>query len=282
MLQAKQYSVSQYCQSLTDKEDWIAVEEPLEIWLKQYVTPQQTQSSHLLTTMRTPGNDIELVKGWLHASGLVDMAWVLSIEATGTEALKHQHSNRVVLTLKPGKVIRFDKAQRMQTANSSCGVCGQQSIEWLMDDLPAIEPINRISMAASRIMLMPARLQNAQQQFHKTGALHAAALIDSDGNLIDIFEDVGRHNAMDKLVGNNLANLPGKFAVVLSGRVSFEMVQKSAKAGISMIIAVGAPTSMAVDLCREWNIALIGFSKSERFNLYHGHSQILDDSDIAN
>ncbi|MBU2880058.1 formate dehydrogenase accessory sulfurtransferase FdhD [Aliiglaciecola lipolytica] len=275
MQESIQYNIVSYKNSATYKADWIACEQPLEIWLKFYKTPNQTEKLYLHSTMRTPGDDIHLVKGWLLSIDLVSLNDIFSIEHTGTDRLKENHSNRILITLKPGVSVELSKYKANPLSVSSCGVCGQQNIDKLLENLSPIDEQNRVSLAAKSICDLPNNLRLQQPVFFRTGGVHAAALLDHKGSLVGTSEDIGRHNALDKLIGKHLALLPGQYAVLLSGRVSFEMVQKSARAGISMIIAVGAPTSLAVDLCKELDIALIGFIKATQFNLYHGERQLI-------
>ncbi|GAA0858225.1 formate dehydrogenase accessory sulfurtransferase FdhD [Aliiglaciecola litoralis] len=268
------FNVKTYRQSTQSHLDKVAVEEPLEIWLKRYSSASCSETQHLSTTMRTPGHDIELVSGWLHSLNLIQMSDIQSILHTGVETLKQQYSNRIMITLKLGVDVDVSCLQRAQYANSSCGVCGQQSIEWMCDDLVPIDDSARISLSSNTIKQLSAQLGQNQPLFSATGGMHGAALVNQAGIIYSVFEDVGRHNALDKLVGANLQLLPGLFGVVLSGRVSFEMVQKAARAGISMIVAMGAPTSLAIELCQECDITLIGFLQSDRFNVYHGWEYI--------
>jgi FdhD protein len=261
----------QSSQLLSDK---VAVEEPLEIWLKSYTSLSQSETRHLSTTMRTPGHDIELVKGWLHALNVIPSADILKIEFTGTDAIKQHSSNRILITLQPAKNVDVSRLQRAQYASSSCGVCGQQSIEWMLDELVPIQESNRVCLSVAQIKQLSAKLRTVQPYFAVTGGMHGAGLINQQGEIVSVFEDVGRHNALDKLIGTHLRQLPGQYGVMLSGRVSFEMVQKVARAGLSMIVAIGAPTSLAVEMCKEFDIALIGFLRDHQFNLYHGSTQI--------
>lgn len=258
----------------TSVQDKVAVEEPLEIWLKTYNAANQSESQPLITTMRTPGDDVALVKGWILSSGLLNEADIQSIEPTGINHLKGYVSNRVLITLLPGVSANPYAMQRSEYVNSSCGVCGQQSIEYLLDSLPEQHSEQRISMPLSQIMSLVGQLNEQQALFSKTGGNHGAGLFDETALVVDVKEDVGRHNAMDKLIGANLARLPGKYGVVLSGRVSFELVHKAAMAGISMIVAVGAPSSLAVELCKECDICLIGFVKQDSLNIYHDNRQL--------
>lgn len=270
----RSYDIVSVTQSRLLKDDLVAVEEPLEIWLKVFETGRKANIHHLSTTMRTPGNDIELVRGWIYASNLVVSHLIHSISFTGTQALKKTSGNKVLVTLEPGATLDIDKMRRAQYASSSCGVCGQQSIEWMMEDIPCIPIENRMTMSTQQLVDLSQALNDQQPFFNLTGGMHGVALIDEEAQVIEVFEDVGRHNAMDKLIGANLNRLPGKYGVLLSGRVSFEMVHKAARAGISIIVAIGAPSSLAIDLCKQAEIALVGFLKPNQFNIYWGESQI--------
>ena len=227
-----------------------------------------------MTTMRTPGNDIELVKGWLFTSGLLIMEQIHHIEHTGIDHMKGIEGNRILVTLKPGVIFQLQSDLQRDYVHSSCGVCGQQSIEWLLQTLPELDLNNRISLPLSSINLLVDKLNEEQRLFHATGGCHGVALFDETSAILDVQEDVGRHNAFDKIIGNNLSRFPSPLGVVLSGRVSFEMVQKAAMAGVSMIVSVGAPTSLALELCQEREIALLGFVKSSGLNIYTGQRQL--------
>ena len=273
------------------KSDEVAVEEPLEIWLKQPNSAGGSDTGLLLTTMRTPGDDINLVRGWLLSSGLFG-GWdneghkeghkegdkglgnILSISHSGSNHLKGLTTNTVVVTLK--RAINLDSKQlkRVEYASSSCGVCGQQSIEHLLQMIPMPSAVMPFSMTQQALCALPEKLRQSQPLFSHTGGNHAVALCDDQGNILDVREDVGRHNAMDKLLGAHYETmLSGQFAVLLSGRVSFELVQKAAMAHVPLLIAIGAPSSLAIDLCRECDIGLVGFVKPTGFNVYNGQMQ---------
>jgi FdhD protein len=254
------------------KSDPVAVEEPLEIWLKQPKGADDSDTRLLITTMRTPGDDINLVRGWLFSSGLLStLDNILAISHSGSGHLKGQTTNTVVAALKCAIDLDNKQLSRFEYANSSCGVCGQQSIEHLLQSIPSPSSNKAFSMAQQLLCALPEKLKQSQPLFSQTGGNHAVALCDQQGNIVDVREDVGRHNAMDKLLGAQLETmLSGQYAVLLSGRVSFELVQKAAMAGVSLLIAIGAPSSLAIDLCRECDIGLVGFVKETGFNIYHG------------
>lgn len=258
--------------------DIVVIEEPLEIWVSAH---PKAPAELLFTTMRTPGDDLNLVRGWLYSSGAIqDTTKIRSIKHTGTGRLKSQSTNRVQVNLAPGADIDLATYQRVEIMNSACGVCGQQSIENILDKLPqsltigAEAPLLPITVIRS----LTQQLRGKQLIFAQTGGSHGVALFDQ-GQVLDVREDVGRHNAFDKLIGANMHILAGDkhpldsvLGVVLSSRASFELVQKAAMANIRYIIAMGAPSSLAIDLAKDCDICLLGFVKSSqsstKFNVY--------------
>lgn len=258
-------------------EDDIVSEEPLEIWLKRQTSPA-TKPERLMITMRSPGDDINLVRGWLHTSGLLDCSSdIQNVVHTGTAHLKQGTSNQILVTLRPNVQVNVSQHQRLEYVNSSCGVCGQQSIETLLDKLPKSEKLVKPLLTPERIFLLASTLRENQKVFALTGGNHGVGLFlgesySNDSSLLDVREDVGRHNALDKLIGANLSKLLTEkqnfYGVVLSGRVSFELVQKAAMANVSLIIAMGAPSSLAINLAIECDICIIGFVKECSFNVY--------------
>jgi FdhD protein len=251
-------------------EDAVAVEAPLEIRL-EYVRDGARHLLPVSVTMRTPGDDVELVLGFLHAEGLLrrfdQVDWV-----------RHTEARRVVtVRLKPEAGVAVERFQRRVATTSSCGACGKPSL-----DLLEVEPIAPVApgapvLPASCVHRLPAALREAQAVFDRTGGLHAAALFDAGGALVALREDVGRHNALDKLVG--WALLEGALplcdrVLLLSGRVSFELVQKAVLAGVPIVAAVGAPSSLAVELARRHGLTLLGFVRENRFNCYAAPERI--------
>jgi FdhD protein len=242
-------------------DDALAVEEPLEIWL---------DGAPLAVIMRTPGHDDELAAGFLHGEGLLrgrgDIA-ALHLWRDGAGKLAE---NRVSVELRAGALgAGGSPAQRRFYATSSCGLCGKASIEAVLALAPAME--RRIVPDPEVLYALPQRLRAAQRVFEATGGLHGAALFDSGGNLETAREDVGRHNGVDKLIGRALLddNLPLDRSILLvSGRVSFEIVQKALMARIPVIAAVSAPTSLAVQVAARANIVLAGFLRGRKVNLY--------------
>jgi FdhD protein len=264
-------------QKSTPTPDVLAVEEPLEIRLN-YIQNSERIERPLSVTMRTPGHDMELTLGFLYSEGIINQySDIKAIRHCETVEKEEEKENVVKVVIEDTIEIDQDTFQRNFYTTSSCGVCGKSSIE-------AIEvqcPVNNstLSIDAQLITELPQKLRKAQTVFEFTGGLHASALFDSDGNIKILREDVGRHNALDKVVGARLFNesLPLENEILLlSGRTSFELVQKAARAGISIICAVGAPSSLAVELAEKQGITLIGFLKSTTFNVYSHPKRIRD------
>jgi FdhD protein len=241
--------------------DLLAVEEPLEIRL---------DGKPVSITMRTPGNDPELAAGFLFAEGLLG-------SADQVAAISQPRRNSLEITLQPGNHVDVSRLDRNFYMTSSCGVCGKASLEALeMAGCPML-PAEAPSIDANVVHRLPATLREAQAVFEQTGGLHAAALFDFQGRLVAIREDVGRHNALDKLVGSEFlaGHTPLSDRLLLvSGRASFELIQKALMAGIPVLAAVGAPSSLAVELALRFRMTLIGFLRNQRFNVYSGGSRI--------
>ena len=250
-----------------ERGDDVAVEEPLEIRVATRDNGEAV-SRTVAVTLRTPGEDLELAVGYLHAEGVIrDARDVVSLRVFSTTA----GSSVARVELRPGTSVAWQKLERTGAISSSCGACGKTSAEsvraLMMSRCDASRPIIPAQLLHSLQALVRAR----QPVFARTGGLHAAALFDASGRLLLLREDVGRHNAVDKVVGAGvLAHaLPWRDHVLfLSGRVGFELVQKAAAAGIGVIAAVGAPSSMAVEGARACGITLAGFVRDERFNVY--------------
>lgn len=245
--------------------DRLAVEEPLEIRIGIGKAHRAVS-----ITMRTPNNDRELAVGFLFTEGILQ-------SQTQIKSIKHcgkfpNNQNTIRVDLAENVEIDFDRLSRNFYTTSSCGVCGKSSLEALI--VAGAEPITRknpVNISAEIIHELPETVRKNQTVFAETGGLHAAALFDFAGNLIDLKEDVGRHNAVDKLIGKHFldGNLPLADKILfLSGRASFELVQKAVMAQIPVICAVGAPSSLAVEAARKFNIALFGFVRERRFNIY--------------
>jgi FdhD protein len=251
--------------------DTLAVEEPLEIRLGF-----GKQHRAVSITMRTPGDDFALAAGFLFTEGVLQSKNQIA-------AVKHcgkfpHNQNTVRVDLKAETSVDFKKLERNFYTTSSCGVCGKSSLEALTQaGAKKIEKTDLPQISVETIHELPEKLRRAQNVFDETGGLHAAALFDADGDLIDLKEDVGRHNAVDKLIGAKFLadELPLEDRILfLSGRASFELVQKAAMAQIPLVCAVGAPSSLAVEAAREFGITLLGFVRDERFNVYNGSERL--------
>ena len=255
--------------------DALAVEEPLEIRVSWQPAVGARSVERLAVTMRTPGDDFELVAGFLHTEGVVrhpDELATLTY-CPGPEA---QEYNVVEARLAPGVLFDVEGLRRNVYTTSSCGVCGKASLDAVEARACAVLPEGpRVDGAL--LPVLPDRLLDAQSVFARTGGLHAAGLFDVDGRLLTVREDVGRHNAVDKVVGRTFLDgaLPaGDRLLVVSGRASFELVQKAVVAGIPVLVAVGAPSSLAVDLGRRFNQTLVGFARDGGCNVYSGQARL--------
>jgi FdhD protein len=262
----------------TLEDDVLAAEEPLEIRL---IWPEgrRTVTKSIAITMRTPGNDFELAAGFLFGEAIItgredlaDISYCLDEDASSTG----QTFNIVTLTLRPGLVFDASKLERNFYTTSSCGVCGKAALEALevqgcavLPDGPHVRP--------EVISSLPGKLRAAQAVFERTGGLHAAGLFDAGGGLTSLREDVGRHNAVDKLIGEQAlegATPLSDAILMLSGRASFELLQKALVARIPVVAAVGAPSSLAVELASTYNITLCGFVRPDGFNVYSAPERI--------
>ena len=250
--------------------DRVAIEEPLEIRLG-YEVDGERHTASISITMRTPGHDDDLALGFLFTEGIVrsqdDVAIVKPCNG----------DNTLRVELEAGVAVDLERLQRHFYTTSSCGVCGKASLDTLR--VQGIAPLanNNGLFAHSAVVKVPDRLRDAQHTFDETGGLHAAAAFDSQGELVVVREDVGRHNAVDKVVGNLLSagQLPaGELGLMVSGRASFELMQKALVAGMPLLAAVSAPSSLAVELAREFNVTLIGFLRGDNFNIYAGEERI--------
>lgn len=256
-----------------EADDMLATEEPLEIRISYGAFSQRVQKS-ISVTMRTPGNDFELATGFLFTEGIIEN-WDNVISIKHCNGL---HENVVRVELKDDVKLDLSKLERNFYTTSSCGVCGKSSIEAVRTvcRLPAAEN-GELQFSSEIIYSLPGILRSQQAIFENTGGLHACALFDTSGNLLLTREDVGRHNALDKLVGAALEQtlFPlDKHLLLLSGRASFELIQKAWMAGIKIVAAVGAPSSLAVQMAEESGMTLIGFLRGEVFNIYSGSQRI--------
>ena len=253
-------------------EDRLAVEEPLEIRL-QYTVGGAPRLRQIAVTMRTPGHDAELAVGFLVSEGIVRHA--AEVEGTLHCPITDRQTSHNVLTVRLAPDVAFDakRLERNFYTTSSCGVCGKTSLEALAIENPPVLPEHAPRLNPELIPRLPATLRAAQDVFEQTGGLHAAALFTSSGTLLRVREDVGRHNAVDKLVGSFLfeGRLPLSDGILLvSGRTSFELAQKALMAGVPVLAAVSAPSSLAVGLAEAFGMTLLGFVRDGRFNIYAG------------
>jgi FdhD protein len=252
-------------------EDTLAIEEPLEIRLS-YTEQNVRIIRNISVTMRTPGHDEDLAIGFLFTEGIISDRNMLQAANHCFIACAENKENVIQVDLTETTVPELKNADRNFYTTSSCGVCGKGSINAIKTVSSfQIKKHNGHSVSQELILELPQRLREQQRIFDMTGGLHACALFDAKGKLILLREDVGRHNALDKLIGKALQNnwLPLENTILLlSGRASFELIQKAAMAGISIIAAVGAPSSLAVQLAEEFGITLIGFLREARFNIY--------------
>lgn len=255
--------------------DAVATEEPLEIRVAVEIEGHR-ESHSVAVTMRTPGNDFELAAGFLCGEGmLTNESEVWRIDHCDA-ASSGEPGTVVEVHLRPGVEFDFQRLTRHVFTSSSCGVCGKASLEAVQIACPSA-PIGAIRLHRQQLVQLPGSLRQAQPVFSETGGLHAAGLFDEAGRLLALREDVGRHNAVDKIVGSLLlgGDLPASDRILLvSGRASFELVQKAALAGIPVLAAVGAPSSLAVELAREMGMTLIGFLRDGRFNVYTGSDRL--------
>ena len=260
-----------------ERADSLVVEEPMEIRIAHGPAHERTQRS-VSVTMRTPGQDFELAIGFLFTEGLIQSAQdVSSVDFCGPPAPGRDQSNIVKVELNPRVEVDAVRLQRNFFSTSSCGICGKASLEALNFDGVPIPTPSHPAVTPGVIEALPDQLRATQQLFEHTGGLHAAGLFDAQGQLVEAREDVGRHNALDKLVGARLIKnaLPARDQLlVVSGRSSFEIMQKTLMAGIPIVVAVGAPSSLAVDLAERFNMTLIGFARGHRFNIYAGAQRV--------
>lgn len=250
--------------------DVVAVEEPLEIVLA-WRQSEKWQQKSLSVTMRTPGHDEELALGFLFSEGLLlDRPEVQNVRVSPL-------INKVFVEVDPIVAERSERLQRHFYTTSSCGVCGKASLEAVQQKTRYTIPEETLILSQQTLYQLPQTLREAQAAFDQTGGLHASGLFDVEGNLRVLREDVGRHNALDKLIGYSLnaTDLPlNDKVLLLSGRISFELVQKAVMAGIPFIAAIGAPSSLAVSLAQEHNLTLVGFLRNSHANVYCGAGRL--------
>ena len=276
------YKVSKFKNNeLKESVDQISIEEPLEIIIKYKENNIWIQNT-ISVTMRTPGDDKNLITGFLFNEKIIEnINYIEDIQSIGKPVGKYNLDNKIIVTLNNSQNIDIDKIKRNFLTNSSCGVCGKTSLDTLemikkdkiVKSLPKIK--YKIITESSEI------LRKNQIEFSKTGGIHASGLLDADGNIVALKEDVGRHNALDKLIGyalrKNLLDVTNQF-LACSGRLNFDLVQKALMANISVLTGVGAPTSLAIDLANKFDMTLVGFVKEDRFNIYSNEDRIIINS----
>jgi len=273
------YNVTKLKENNTEEiKDSVSVEEPLEMNLK-FKTNGNWKVENLSITMRTPGNDEDLIAGFLFNERIVEnFSDIEKIEKQGDEVGDYNIRNKITATINNNKNIDIGKLKRNFLTNSSCGVCGKTSLD-------SVEVIKNDKLDLSYpkiekkiILNSPKLLINEQSEFAKTGGIHASSLIDDNGKVIATREDVGRHNALDKLIGHThkkkLIDNKSQF-IACSGRLNFELVQKALMSNIGLMAGVGAPTSLAIDLAKRFDMTLLGFVKNNSFNIYSNRERVI-------
>ena len=259
-------------------EDLISIEEPLEISIK-FKEKDDWVTRILSITMRTPGDDEDLVRGFLFNEQLIkDIKDIDSIESLGDKVGQYNIQNKILATLNNSENINISKIKRDFMTNSSCGVCGKSSLDALEIIKNNKTNPDQPKISKEVIINSPSVLRENQSEFSKTGGIHASGLFNSSGDLISVKEDVGRHNALDKLIGCTLVNgqiNPLNQFIACSGRLNFELVQKVLMTDIGIMIGVGAPTSLAIDLANKFDITLVGFVKRDSFNIYTNNKKVI-------
>ena len=258
-------------------EDLLVVEEPMEIKLGFGAGAERRRES-LSITMRTPGHDFELALGFLYTEGLIaSRKDVLNVRYAGEQLAEESQENIVLVDLHPSVPVDWDSLSRHFYTSSSCGVCGKASIEMVQQVSYHLLPPEKPALPLDVLRELGNNLLDLQSVFRQTGGIHAAAIFEPDGTLQCLREDVGRHNALDKVIGSCFQKdkLPLKTRLLwVSGRASFELVQKALMAGIPILCSVGAPSSLAVALAEEYGMTLIGFLRDGNFNVYCGIERI--------
>ena len=263
--------------TLNELNDQISVEEPLEIIIK-FKDKDKWIENTISITMRTPGEDDDLVRGFLFNERVIEkVEYIEKIESSGKPTDQYGIKNKITVTINNSKNIDIDKIKRNFLTNSSCGVCGKTSLDSLeiIKKDKILKSIPKITKET--IMSSPDKLRQNQSEFSKTGGIHASGLFTAKGDIVAIKEDVGRHNALDKLIGHaldqKLLNTNTQF-LTCSGRLNFDLVQKALMANIGVLIGVGAPTSLAIDLANRFDMTLVGFVKGDSFNIYSSSERI--------
>ncbi len=261
------------------KEDFLTKEEPLAIIICYYDSSKTLRQHPISITMRTPGHDDQLCRGFLLTEGIIDsndqIKVIKSIKGSENPLLQDQ---TIQVVLKEDCFFNPEQFNRNFYSSSSCGVCGKSSIDQLEKQIKTILPEARPPITREKIFSINQIMKRAQKTFHKTGGIHGTAVFNEQLNLECIMEDVGRHNAMDKVIGHLMTRkeIPAKNKFVsVSGRAGFELVQKALIAGFGIMTAVGAPSDLAVDLAHTYGMTLIGFLKNDQFNVYSHPQRIV-------
>lgn len=273
------YNVTKLRENKTEEvKDHVSVEEPLEMNLR-FKQNSNWHTENLSITMRTPGNDEDLVTGFLFNERIIeDVNQIIKIEKQGDQVGDYNIQNKIEATIDNIKNIDIGKLKRNFLTNSSCGVCGKASL----DTIEVIKN-DKLNLSFPKIqkkiiMKSPELLMSEQSEFSKTGGIHASSLIDDSGKVIVTREDVGRHNALDKLIGythrKKLIDNHSQF-IACSGRLNFELIQKGLMSNIGIMAGVGAPTSLAIDLAKRFEMTLLGFVKKNSFNIYTNKERII-------
>jgi len=273
------YKITKFIKGKLEKiEDLISIEEPLEISLK-FKDKEKWITQSLSITMRTPGHDEDLVKGFLFNEQIIqNLKDIENIESFGDKVSQYNIQNKILVTLNNSQNVNISKIKRDFLTNSSCGVCGKSSLDALEIIKKDKTPKSNPKLSKEIIINSPSTLRKNQSEFAKTGGIHASGLFSSDGSLISLREDVGRHNALDKMIGDSLANnylKPNDQFITCSGRLNFELVQKVLMTNIGLMIGVGAPTSLAIDLANRFDMTLVGFVKEDSFNIYTNNQKVI-------
>lgn len=265
--------------NLEPVEDLVVVEEPLEIRLGYGPLDDRIEKS-VVITMRTPGNDFELAAGFLFCEGIIHSNdEIVSIKYCYSSGKEQEEDNVVRVELRPEVEVNLSQSERHGFAHSGCGICGLTSIDSAFKLAKSSMPKEFTKIDIDVINSLSEKALKLQYNFKSTGGIHGASLFTPDGELLDIMEDVGRHNAVDKLIGKRLLQnkmLKEEQILFLSGRMGFELAQKAAMAGFATVVSVGAPSSLAIQLGIKMKMTLIGFTKNSKFNVYCGSERIIN------
>jgi len=273
------YNITKLKGSIKEEvQDHISVEEPLEMSLK-FKRGDKWNVENISITMRTPGNDEDLISGFLYNERIIEnINEIEKVEKKGETVGDYNLQNKIEVTINNTKNLDIGKIKRNFITNSSCGVCGKTSLDSIEVLKTEKTDLSFPKIDYNIILKSPEFLRSNQSEFSKTGGIHASALMDKNGEVIAVREDVGRHNALDKLIGYVLKNKiikPENQFIACSGRLNFELVQKALMSNIGLMAGVGAPTSLAIDLAKRFDMTLVGFVKSDSFNIYCNKNRIL-------